>query len=902
MDERQNILSRAQSAIISRDFPLATKLYKSILKEHPKDIEVLKSLGAMYIKAGQDEKALETYKLVEAIDRKESETLIVLGGIYRRLGRYEESIAVLENAIAYGHSNAEVYYNLGFTYKLSGNLDGAIMCFENVIEENPMDALTFNHLGSIYAMKGDYRKAVETYLAGLKVDHNHPILHFNLAQAYEKLKKVDYALSEYEAALRSKPLWHEAIERYTDLLLKTNNIQTAQDVVENAVRLDPNNSKMHTQLGEVFMKQYDWDNAKDAYGEALELDEENIKAKIGLASSSENLGDYDASVELMGSVVKSQKDNADYERQYIGTLLSAKYYDAAKAELDEIINKDSENPDNLNLLAQYYVCVGNDREADEVVKKIELKNPAYSKHLRDVGIRSNQIGKSEFAEKYLSTYLEKHPDDAKAVFEMAKTCESLEDFEKALDYYNKSLSLESYNIQAKRGVSGVKKVVEVKRAEAEKIPQMQNDQAESEISFDDDMLNEEVLPQAGSVPEDEASETREESPVEPEVSDKNIRESDAGVEDGMEETESAAELSEVEVRSENFPVDFSAEENLEEPDADELDYNPFEEQNEETADAGDDEFFNGDDIFEEADDASEDESKPEESEILENEILDGDAFDKDIFEDFDIPDFHESEIENDGSPESVPAEHESEAEEPEQEISEPESADAEEEMTVSQSDGENKALEMAKKAMEMAENALQATENLAEQLNNLEKEETEAAEETETIEETADCGPSEEAEPAETSENSDSENEESEITVSEAITEIKNDLTDSETYSKFAGTLDVFKKLRSLIEYLPEEKKLQFLKSETRVKMDYVISKMSGTPGLFITSDTLRGSGILKNIRTSDEDKTEFSFEKAEKTLESMKSYIECLKDENLAEALKNTLNNSLEKVKISAL
>ena len=61
-------LKRAQNAVLSRDFVLASRLFKTILKEEPNNIDVLSQLGSTYVRSGDDEKALEVYKRIVQID------------------------------------------------------------------------------------------------------------------------------------------------------------------------------------------------------------------------------------------------------------------------------------------------------------------------------------------------------------------------------------------------------------------------------------------------------------------------------------------------------------------------------------------------------------------------------------------------------------------------------------------------------------------------------------------------------------------------------------------------------------------------------------------------------------------------------------------------------------------
>lgn len=244
MSDNSLLLSRAKSAVISRDFPLATRLYRQLLRDSPKDINILNQLGELYMKSGKDEQALGIYRRVSEINPEEIAPYITMGGIYRRLGQYEDSIAVLERALVEAGENPEISYNLGFTYKQMGQLDDAVSCFEEAIELNPDDVLAYNHLGTIYSLQNQNEKALQSYLRGLSIDANHPVLLMNIAKVYEATGDFEKATSSYEKALRSKPLWADIIESYVTLLLKIKKEHKACVLVSRAAKNAPQDKKI----------------------------------------------------------------------------------------------------------------------------------------------------------------------------------------------------------------------------------------------------------------------------------------------------------------------------------------------------------------------------------------------------------------------------------------------------------------------------------------------------------------------------------------------------------------------------------------------------------------------------------------------------------------------------------
>lgn len=285
MKDNSLLLSRAKNAVISHDWALAARLYRQLLRDSPQDISLLNQLGELYMKSGKDEQALSVYKKIVEISPRDSQPYITMGGIYRRLGDYESAIAVLERALVEDGTNPQISYNLGFTYKLMNQLDDALSCFEEVIELNPDDVLAYNHLGTIYSMQGDEESALQSYLRGLSIDPHHPVLLFNVAKTYEALGENEKAANSYEGVLKSKPLWEEALENYTHLLIKLCRRKTARSIAKRAVQIAPNNERLVKILKDV--EDAEGENGF-SFGEDDEAEEKNDVVETAADSAEAN--------------------------------------------------------------------------------------------------------------------------------------------------------------------------------------------------------------------------------------------------------------------------------------------------------------------------------------------------------------------------------------------------------------------------------------------------------------------------------------------------------------------------------------------------------------------------------------------------------------------------------------
>jgi len=458
------LLSRAKAAVLARDFHLATRLYKNLLKDNPEDVSLLIQIGNMYVKSGNDDKALPIFNQILSL---ESDNLIAmnnLGAIYRRRKEYESSVEILQKAKSVHGDNSQVEYNLGFTYKIMGEYDKAIQCFEDVIEANPTDVLAYNHIGSIYAQKEQNENAVQSYLRALKIDPNHPVLHLNLAKSYEKLKKYDEALVEYENALRTKPGWIEAIDGYADLLMTERKAKDAGALVMQAIRLNPEDAKMHSKLGSIFSKQGNTDGAIDEFSQALGIKADYTPALSGLASSFEKQGNFPAAIQTMERLESIKPNNAEVLKQFSGILLSADKTDEAKNKIDVLSKIAADDPHTLNLLGQYHICKGDFESAKQCFDKIEKLYPAFKEYLKDGAKRMKQKGVFDEAESLQKQYLALHPEDPEALSFLANLYEEQNKVSDALEFYQRSLDAFGDNIEYLNSVARLKNRIKTESA------------------------------------------------------------------------------------------------------------------------------------------------------------------------------------------------------------------------------------------------------------------------------------------------------------------------------------------------------------------------------------------------------------------------------------------------------
>lgn len=448
MEDKEIVLRRAKNAVISRDFNLAIRLYKSLLQDDVKNIEYLTTLGNLYMKNNDDEKALPYFQQILTFYPNDFEAMNSMGGIYRRMGKYQESIDILQKALETKINPAQVNYNLGFTYKLMKNYSDAIECFENVIAVNPTDVLAYNHLGTIYAAQNNHEKAVSAYKRGLQVDPNHPILQFNLAKSLEAIHDDTSAIQAYEAALRAKPGWQEAVIAYSKLLLNHRKTKLAGELVQNAIGLHPQDAELYAQMGQILMRQSNFEKAASSFEIANRLISENAEILRNLAEAFEKLGKKDEAVSTIKKAEKVLPDDEKIKKAAASIYLTAEKYAEAAALIRQIGAANKNDCEALDLAGQYSILIGKADSAEKFASKIKTLDPEYENYLYSFATRFFQKGDFSAAKEKVKSFIDENMKNVPAWLLLGQIDEKLGNSAEALDDFSTAVAFDPNNFLA----------------------------------------------------------------------------------------------------------------------------------------------------------------------------------------------------------------------------------------------------------------------------------------------------------------------------------------------------------------------------------------------------------------------------------------------------------------------
>jgi tetratricopeptide (TPR) repeat protein len=192
--------------------------------------------------------------------------------------------------------------------------------------------------------KKDYEGAVKEFQRAINLSPNSYYSVDStkyLAQSYLKLKKTDKAVEAYQKAIKRQPNDESLRTELGKIFYSEDRFSEAVNAYQAAVNINPNSSSNQYSLGQAQLKVGNYRAAEVAFASVIRLDPQSTHGYVGLGQVYAKEGDYKRAIEKFETAITKQKDNYDDK----GDIDEAK-------EIAEFLDK---NDDDLSSLLKAYI-------------------------------------------------------------------------------------------------------------------------------------------------------------------------------------------------------------------------------------------------------------------------------------------------------------------------------------------------------------------------------------------------------------------------------------------------------------------------------------------------------------------------------------------------------------------
>lgn len=241
----------------------------------------------------------------------------------QKAGNLKAALEEYNAALAGNPNDDAVWVNIGTVYQALKDYANALKAYQQANKINPQNADAIQGIKTAQAQQkdatikglaeaantafkaGDFAGAVDKYLKLLEFNQKDAATHFNLGAAYERMKNIDAALSEYKMASSIDPDNKDYQDAYKDALgtkaqpminqalaaHKAKDYPTAIKLYQGALAMQPNNDELLYNLASAQYSAQLYKDAAVSYAAALKIDPKGRGECIYfLATIDENFG------------------------------------------------------------------------------------------------------------------------------------------------------------------------------------------------------------------------------------------------------------------------------------------------------------------------------------------------------------------------------------------------------------------------------------------------------------------------------------------------------------------------------------------------------------------------------------------------------------------------------------
>lgn len=395
----ESLWMHAAMMLVQRDAPQAIADYRTMLKDKPADVKVMRRLAQAYLLNGQRDLAKDT----------------------------------IEQAVKADEGNNEL--RLLFTQMQIGDeeYNDARENIDKLLGENEEDLPALQTLAGLQGKSKDWSGVEETAQKIVQIEPDRGMGYYLLGLAHQGRGELDTAEQNYKLAIEKEPKGIEPLSALIKMYIADRQYDQAENFLDQFIAKEKEYAPAHNFYAEISFAQKKFDEAIRQYEKAIAIAEKWWVPYRGLAVAHANNGDLAAAE---NAFEKGLGNGADIERlgvDYALFLHRQGRIDDAVSQYNNILQELPDSKVAKNNLAMLLLENGKGQadleRAKSLVKGFEsLDDPAY---LDTLGWAHYKTGDAQAAIRYLERAVSYAPDASELRYHLGSAYAKNGDVERA---------------------------------------------------------------------------------------------------------------------------------------------------------------------------------------------------------------------------------------------------------------------------------------------------------------------------------------------------------------------------------------------------------------------------------------------------------------------------------------
>ena len=243
------------------------------------EVSVWIHIGDLYVDLLASDQAIEAYEHALRLEPNHANAHLALGQLYLNRNDPERAILELRAALKTDPGLDGAHASLGRAYRAIGDLPSSVTVLKQGIERNPNDQESRYVLGQVLMTMGrsdEGRREMETYRR-LQEQIAQTNSTFEMAVQLARAGELDRAEDLLKDALRLAPRYAPALRVLGAVFLNRGNSRRALEMLQQALTSNPLNPETYFNLGAAYFRSGKLSEALDMTQRALVLEEEDAR-------------------------------------------------------------------------------------------------------------------------------------------------------------------------------------------------------------------------------------------------------------------------------------------------------------------------------------------------------------------------------------------------------------------------------------------------------------------------------------------------------------------------------------------------------------------------------------------------------------------------------------------------
>jgi len=225
----------------ANQFEAAIAAFLEALKPDPRSLNINLNLAQSYEKAGQLDKAEETYKFLAEVDPKSAVSYYgYILNMYDKAGQPAKAIEAATKLVDLNPKNEQAMYNLGYELQKAQKYPEAIEVFKKVLDINPNYDYAHLQIGFCYYSLKRYKEAIEPFKKNVELVPDSATGWFYIGICYMYLKDYNAALEPIKKTTELQPDNGNAFYNLAVVYLNLRDNFSAREVYRKLTAIDAN--------------------------------------------------------------------------------------------------------------------------------------------------------------------------------------------------------------------------------------------------------------------------------------------------------------------------------------------------------------------------------------------------------------------------------------------------------------------------------------------------------------------------------------------------------------------------------------------------------------------------------------------------------------------------------------